>query len=571
MTALLEVFWKSGAILGAALLITLLLRKRSADARRLVLSAAVVAMFLAALAAPLLPRLAMPEPRWLAAPATTPTAATPTLITAGIIARSTPPQSMSTPAAPPPAQFPEPIPLIWFLGTALLLTRLGAGLYGLRRMRRTAHPIGDDDRLLQSDRVVAPVTWGIIHPVILVPAGFEQLPEESREAVLCHELAHIQGCDFLLRMLAEIARAVVWFQPLMWIAARHLREEQELACDDRVLASGVKPSAYAKLLLDWDFTPATPAIGMASGGSLKRRLYALLDADTRRGRTATALVFSAWILAVAAALPLAAMSWTRPTNHVASEKRSVQESAAPLIPAPARPKNIRIAQAQRPPKTPAPVAAIPPAALYVTSSILVIEDVTVINSEDGKPVEGLTAGDFEIMEDGKQQRPAFVEPQNAALVQFQGNGLQLSQYYVLGYYSTNSKTDGAYRSVKVSLKNAGAKLDYRAGYYARSMTPTGTYTPVTMPAGVAAPELVAKAEPAYSDEARKAKYSGTVTLNAVVDESGKPTNIVVTQPLGFGLDENAVQALQRWRFRPASQNGVPVSAPVRIEMSFYVL
>ena len=570
MTALLEVFWKSGAILGAALCVTLLLRKSSADARRLVLSASVVSIFLATLASPLLPRLHVPEPRWLAAPVNAPAEAIPTLVTVEGAAHPSSSRSLPMPTAPPRTQFPEAIPLIWSLGTVLLIARLAAGLYGLRRIRRTAQPISDDPRLLQSDRIAAPVTWGVIHPVILVPAGFEQLPEESREAVLCHEGAHIHGYDFLLRMLAEIARAVVWFQPLMWIAARRLREEQELACDDRVLASGVKPSAYAKLLLDWDLTPATPAIGMANRGCLKRRLYAVLDRDTQRGRVATAAVFSAWILALAAALPLAAMSWTRPAEPAPPARPRAVESAAPLIPAPAHSKNIRIAQAQRPPKTPPSVAATSPAGLFVSSSMLVIEDVTVINTDDGKSVEGLTAGDFEITEDGKQMRAAFAEPQSA-LVQLQGNGLQLSRYYVLGYYSTNAKADGAYRSVKVSLKNSSAKLDYRAGYYARSMTPTGAYTPITMPAGVAAPEVISKVEPAYSDEARKAKYSGTVTLDAMVDESGKPTNIVITRPLGLGLDENAVQALEKWRFRPASQNGVPVSVPVRVEMSFYVL
>ncbi|HEY4088674.1 MAG TPA: M56 family metallopeptidase, partial [Bryobacteraceae bacterium] len=264
MTLLLEVFWKSGAILGLSLCVTLLLRKRSADARRLVLSSTIVATLLAAIAAPILPRLNVPEPGWVmpSVQNLSPQPPVPALqMTAQI--------PMPTPA--PATKFPEVIPCIWLIGATLLLTRLSLGLYALRRMRRSAHPMSGD--VLQSNSLAAPVTWGILHPVILVPAGFEHLTEESREAVLCHERAHIRSYDFLFRLLAEMTRALIWFQPLIWIVSRRLREEQELACDDRVLASGVKPSAYAKLLLDWDLTPATPAIGMASRGSLKRRLY----------------------------------------------------------------------------------------------------------------------------------------------------------------------------------------------------------------------------------------------------------------------------------------------------------
>ncbi|HVW09440.1 MAG TPA: TonB family protein [Bryobacteraceae bacterium] len=568
MTALLEVFWKSGAVLGAALCITLLLRKRSADTRRLILSATIVAMFLAAAAAPLLPRLNVTEPRWFAPRPTPPVMIlTPSGDSSAAIVRTPVPQSASTPAVSR-VPFSEFIPLLWFAGVLLFLTRLALGLYGLRRMRRAAHPISGDPRLLQSDSIAAPVTWGVIHPVILVPAGFEYLPDESREAVLCHELAHIHSYDFLLRMLAEIGRALIWFQPLMWLVTRRLREEQELACDDRVLASGVKPSAYAKLLLDWDLTPATPAIGMAAGGCLKRRLYALLNRDTDRGRITSALVFTTGILALAAALPLAAMNWTRPADPVPAQKLRKPEPAEPTQPTAtliAQAKSVLLAQAQ---PTRVPLRA--PAAMFVSSTMLVQVDVAVTNRNDGQPLVGLTAGDFEVAEDGKPMSIVNSEFE-PVLSQTESNGLKVTSYYVLGYYTKNLKSDEAWRSVKVSLKNSDAKLDYRAGYFGPSTIPAVTYEPRTMPAGIAPPALMSKVEPAYSEQARRAKFSGTVTLDAVVNESGKPEDIRVRQPLGFGLDENAIEALAKWRFRPAIQNGEPTRAEIRVEMGFYVL
>src|SRR6185503_20115035 len=152
---------------------------------------------------------------------------------------------------------------------------------------------------------------------------------------------------------------------------------QEIACDNRVLASGVKPSAYAKLLLDWDLTPATPAIGMASRGSLKRRLYAVLDGDTSRGHVATTVVVTAWILALSAALPLAAMNWARPSRSAAPVP-----ALAPIHPT-VHPETIRLAQAQAAPVPRSSRAATSPAALFVSSSQLVIEDVTASIPNDG--------------------------------------------------------------------------------------------------------------------------------------------------------------------------------------------
>jgi len=78
-------------------------------------------------------------------------------------------------------------------------------------------------------------------------------------------------------------------------------------------------------------------------------------------------------------------------------------------------------------------------------------------------------------------------------------------------------------------------------------------------------------EPEYSDEARKAKYSGTVLLSIVVDERGIPRDIRVVRPLGLGLDEKAIEAVRHWRFRPGMKNGRPVNVRATVEVSFRLL
>jgi protein TonB len=88
---------------------------------------------------------------------------------------------------------------------------------------------------------------------------------------------------------------------------------------------------------------------------------------------------------------------------------------------------------------------------------------------------------------------------------------------------------------------------------------------------VSSPVLISKVEPEYSEEARKAKYSGTVLLSVVVDEHGIPQDIHIVRALGLGLDEKAVDAVQRWRFRPGIRNGKPVRVRATIEVSFRLL
>jgi TonB family protein len=89
--------------------------------------------------------------------------------------------------------------------------------------------------------------------------------------------------------------------------------------------------------------------------------------------------------------------------------------------------------------------------------------------------------------------------------------------------------------------------------------------------GVTAPALLYKVEPEYSEEARKAKYQGTVLLYIEVDPSGKAMNIRVARSLGLGLDEKAIEAVKRWKFKPGYKDGRPVTVAATIEVNFRLL
>jgi periplasmic protein TonB len=86
--------------------------------------------------------------------------------------------------------------------------------------------------------------------------------------------------------------------------------------------------------------------------------------------------------------------------------------------------------------------------------------------------------------------------------------------------------------------------------------------------GVSAPIAIYSPDPPYSEEARKAKFSGTVVVQIVVDSVGNVREARVVKPLGLGLDEKAIETIRTWRFKPAMRNGTPVNVRMLVEVSF---
>jgi protein TonB len=85
---------------------------------------------------------------------------------------------------------------------------------------------------------------------------------------------------------------------------------------------------------------------------------------------------------------------------------------------------------------------------------------------------------------------------------------------------------------------------------------------------VSAPVAIFDPDPEYSEQARKSKYQGTVILWAIIGADGRPREMRVQRSLGMGLDEKAIEAVGKWRFRPAMKDGQPVPVEVNIEVNF---
>lgn len=217
---------------------------------------------------------------------------------------------------------------IWLAGFVGALGLLGLRLLGLRRIATTASPatpaltdrfdaararLGVDRAvaLIIGDEAAMPMTWGVFRPRILLPSAATTWPPDQLEAVLLHELAHVRRHDVALQRVGELARAVLWFNPLAWLAARRMVVEREHACDDVVLGTGVRGSDYAHQLLA--MANALRSSGAASGLPMARRsqmtgrLLAILDERRTRHRVGGAGPAVAVGLGLAAALLVGAV------------------------------------------------------------------------------------------------------------------------------------------------------------------------------------------------------------------------------------------------------------------------
>jgi beta-lactamase regulating signal transducer with metallopeptidase domain len=196
-------------------------------------------------------------------------------------------------------------------------------------------------RLLRSREVALPMTFGTQAPAIVIPATADLWPDDRRRAVLLHELAHVARYDCLTQTLALVACAAYWPHPAVWWVARQLRLERELACDDRVLAAGAEPRAYAGHLLEIAYSldgrraPAL-AVSMARPSQLEGRMLAALDpARNRRSPGRVALVTlgavaSVAVIALAGATPVAIET----TNRGPAVAETIPAEPAPAGPAP---------------------------------------------------------------------------------------------------------------------------------------------------------------------------------------------------------------------------------------------
>jgi len=178
--------------------------------------------------------------------------------------------------------------------------------------------VGRDVTVVESPRVLTPITIGTFHPVVLLPAHLPgDCGDEDLSAIALHELAHVRRCDSLLLTLLSLVRGALFFHPLIWLACRQAAALAEIACDDAAVDATAQPVSYARMLARMaERLPARALATELSAGivlsksAFLRRVEAILS-DRRAGirrlsRLALAATLAASVLSVllAAGLPL---------------------------------------------------------------------------------------------------------------------------------------------------------------------------------------------------------------------------------------------------------------------------
>lgn len=244
--------------------------------------------------------------------------------------------------------------LVWITGVVFYLVWYVVSHLGVRSIVRKARPAGgiwtqlvdgvSDEldvrrsvRLLESDRLKAAITVGILDPVIVVPSDCNEWPAHRRRLVLSHELAHVKRWDTLTEMFALLTTILHWFNPLVWFAVRRMRIERETDCDNAVLRTGVKPSDYAELLmniaadLSASPTPMWQLSTISQSSNVKDRLMDILNKKINRNSGSRRSAVLTGILALSLLLPISTSSlWTTASSQTSdkSKEHEMKDKAA---------------------------------------------------------------------------------------------------------------------------------------------------------------------------------------------------------------------------------------------------
>jgi TonB family protein len=558
---------KSILVLALAHLITLALRRRSAAARHLVWiasSAVLVALPLLSLS---LPALHAPTSEAAAAVFRT------TLTVPG---RATPSVALTAPPARSAHLIPDlgplktPLLFFWLLGSLGSLLHSLLSYSAAHRIRRSARVLDTPSPgvpVLEAPSGLMPMTVGILRPAIVLPSGSSQWSEPLRRTVLAHELAHVRRCDTAAQLLARIALALYWWNPLAWTAWRQLLQEAERAADDAVLHSGARPSDYAAHLLDIarSLQPAPwPAVAIARTSNLETRLRAVLNPHLLRTAPSRAAAITSIALALLLAAPLAAI-------HAQDTHATPASSDSDLT----RQGDLAWNRGDR-----------KSAVTYYQQAL---------NLLSGKPasahlIERLGAAaildknypqaryDFQEMPYADTSSSGRAAMWQAVVAACENNPALASQFFDQALTLEDPKSlDTAvtldlysallhqqHQDAKANeLSNRAAAI--RKALVQPSAPPEGVYR---IEGGVQSPRPISKTEPTYSDDARAAKLAGTSVLRIVIGADGVVRSPQIVRPLGLGLDESAIEAVNKWRFTPGTKDGRPVPVLATVEVNF---
>jgi TonB family protein len=546
LALLIEVTVKGSFFLLSALFLTLALRRASAGARHLVWTLALGAMLL-------LPIFSLTLPAWnlrLIRVAEAEARGERNTISEGSIVVSrnhqfnskqvVRPASAAFKRAVRPAGV-EWILSFWAIGWLLLAARLisgevracwlvkrsrplttGEALFILENLRTRLH-ISRAVALRSSTEVAIPFTRGTLRPTVVLPAGAREWSRTQLAYVLAHEMAHVRRFDYLTQLAAQVACAVFWFHPLVWLAALEMRRERERACDDAVLSLGHRAADYGEFLLalSRSLQPLDGAwltgVGMAQSSQLEVRMRVLLDPKLNHKPLAARHVLLATVMAASLLLPVAAVRATA-KNATGSVSGTVHDPSGAVIPE---------------------------------------ANVTLVNMDLQQRIFGHTG------EDGAFAFPAI--PAGRYRLEIASPGFA---YTKSADFELKASSD-LHQDVTMDIGELIQEVVVH-GHKPAENRPTPSQAPRRIRVGgnVQSAKLTYQPKPDYPAGAAQQGIEGTVILRAVIGMDGQVLSLAPYNDADPDLIKAAMDAVRQWRYQPTLLNGVPVEVVTTITVVF---
>jgi TonB family protein len=430
---------------------------------------------------------------------------------------------------------------LWAIGTMLLAARIAVGEVRVRRVTRRsrlfetsqAKSILENVRprlrisraieLRTSTEIAIPFTRGAFRPTVLLPAEAHQWSRKQLEWVLAHELAHVHRYDYLTQMPAQVACALFWFHPLVWLAAFAMRKERERACDDMVLSLGHRATDYAEFLLvlscglrRLDGAWLT-SVAMAQSSQLEVRMKALLDPELNHKPLAASRVLLAAALAAVLLLPVAAIR-AAAKNATGNISGTVHDPSGAVIPG---------------------------------------ANVTLLNMGLNFRIVGHSGAD------GAFEFPAI--PAGGYRLEITSPGFAYTKSADLELKPSGDLHEDITMDIGDLIQEVVVH-----GHKSAENPPTPPPAPRRIRVGgnVQRAKLTCQPKPDYPASAEKQGIEGTVILRAVIGTSGQILSLSPDNDADSDLISAAMNAVRQWRYQPTLLNGVPVEVVTTITVVF---
>ena len=368
------------------------------------------------------------------------------------------------------------------------------------------------------------VTWGVIAPAILLPVDADTWSADRKRMVIAHEVAHLVRRDWVMQVVAEIARSINWFNPLFWMACATLRRESEHASDDLVLDTGITGTSYASDLVDLARTLRVhgrtwlPAPSIARPSTLERRVRAMLNPHLNRRPISRAWQFA--LIALLFAIAAASQSQNAPAGTVAD------------------PMGRALADA----------------------------DLRLTDINSGKVYEARTdaSGAFQFPQVPagpyllSVRYPGFASSRHR--LDLNGGGTTITLQVQVGTLKETITVLGGDDGPRIGTAVVPKSGVADAGA-APSCSPgaAGQLTP---------PMKIRDVRPVYRRELVESGVQGEVLLQAKIGKDGKVRSADVVSPVNADLEDAAIAAVTQWQFSPTYLNCEPVEVQMFVTVAF---